>query len=392
LKIKFYISLLGLLLLHVNVSGSGSIVNVRLFTKNIIRSFVLSPIEGNYTIYGNGNLISECDASCIFQITIENDSIGIKTFEHDYGNFSQITLIKKTPSATFKIKCLLPASTVRTYDDDLEIKLSPDKTQLVLVNKVGLDSYIAGVVQSESGKSNNPEYYKLQSILCRTYFLSQLNRHVIEGFEVCDDVHCQAYLSRATEKRIKDAVIATTGQVVVDNDLNLITAAFHSNCGGETCNSEDVWSLKTPYLRAVKDTFCIHKVHANWKRIITLNDWKTYLNTKGKKSNNINFQLGMMECLKQGSERTAYYVDGDFKLSVKTIRNDFKLKSAYFLIELKNDSIIFNGKGYGHGVGLCQEGAMEMSKQKYSYLDILRFYYREVNVVDLELLNYFKQE
>jgi stage II sporulation protein D len=378
--------------LHVFAAATMVNVNVRLFSNNLIRSFILSPIEGSYDVYANGKLLSDCDASCLYQITIENELISVKTFEQDLGKFESIKLVKKTGNASFKIKCIIPASTVRTYDDDLEIKLLPDKSQFLLINRVGINSYIAGVVQSESGKRNNSEYYKLQAILCRTYLLSHSTRHASEGFELCDDVHCQAYLSRATEKRVKDAVAETSGLVVVDNDLNLITAAFHSNCGGETCNSEDVWSLRTTYLRSVKDTFCVHKVNANWKKTITLQEWKSYLKLKGKVAENSNFKLGNMECIKEGSERTAYYVDGDFKLSVKTIRNDLKLRSAYFLMEVKNDSVIFNGKGYGHGVGLCQEGAMEMSKKQYNYPDILRFYYKDVNIVDLESLTYFKQE
>ena len=58
----------------------------------------------------------------------------------------------------------------------------------------------------------------------------------------------------------------------------------------------------------------------------------------------------------------------------------------------RGDSVVFSGRGYGHGVGLCQEGAMRMAELKYSFKDILNFYYKDVHLVDLSALNYFKQE
>jgi stage II sporulation protein D len=367
-------------------------VSVRIFATKTINTFIFSPIEGSYRLYGDGKLIEECDASGIFQMNMDKDSIHIKTFENDIGNYATIKIVSNTAASAFKIKCVSPLTSVRTYDDNLQVTLSPDKSQLWLINTVGLESYTAGVVQSESGKGNNIEYYKLQAILCRTYLLAHLSRHVDNGFEVCDDVHCQAYLSRATEKVIKNAVSFTKGLVIVDNDLNLITAAFHSNCGGQTCNSEDVWAISTTYLKAVNDTFCTKRIHSNWERTISYDDWKDYLKTKGKRISDST--SGQSEPLPfyQENNRAVNYVDGTVKIPLKTIRTDFKLKSTFFSIERKGNTIVFNGRGYGHGVGLCQEGAMEMSKLKYSYLDMLHFYYKDVSVVDLRALNYFKQE
>ncbi len=382
-----------LFLLSSNLLFSDDSVSVRIFSAKVINTFIFSPAEGSYHIYGDGSLVASCDASGIFQMNIDKDSIHLKTFESDIGRYVSIKIISRTSPSAFKIKCVAPISTVRVYDDDLQIALTADKSQFILMNRVGLESYIAGVVQSESGKSNNLEYYKLQTILCRTYLLAQLNRHINEGFGVCDDVHCQAYLSRATEKNIKNAVESTKGLVIVDNNLNLITAAFHSNCGGQTCNSEDVWAISTTYLKTVNDAFCSQKVHSVWEKSISYDEWKAYLKSKGKKDvdKTMDKTQGTSIILK-GNNRAINYVDGNFKIPLKTIRADFKLKSAFFAIEQKGNDIVFEGRGYGHGVGLCQEGAMEMSKAKYSYLDILHYYYKDVSVVDLRALNYFKQE
>jgi stage II sporulation protein D len=76
------------------------------------------------------------------------------------------------------------------------------------------------------------------------------------------------------------AVTDTKGKVVVDDNLNLIDAAFHSNSGGQTANSEDVWGSKLPYLRSVNDTFSTKMPNAKWERKMAKEDWLSYLKLK----------------------------------------------------------------------------------------------------------------
>lgn len=385
--------LLCCLLFGINAAFAANTVTVRILTTKVINTFIFSPLSGTYTVYGDGKLLSDSvDASGIFQMTISGDSIQLKTFEKTIGHFASLHFVAKDVNSAFKIKSVTPDSKVRMYDDNLDISIGPDRKQFLLINKVDLEKYIAGVVESESGSKTSIEYYKLQAILCRTYLLANLNRHVLEGFEVCDDVHCQAYLSKNKETDVNKAVADTKGLVVVDNDLNLITAAFHSNCGGQTVNSQDVWSISTSYLKSVKDTFCLNQPHARWQRTIPLEDWKAYVQMKRKSPLADSMRLAAPVSFSQDSGRSVYYVDKDLKIPLKTIRADFQLKSTYFSIEQKGDDVIFNGRGYGHGVGLCQEGAMRMASLKYSYKSILSFYYKDVHLVDLSALNYFKQE
>jgi stage II sporulation protein D len=370
-----------------------SIVSVRILTTKVVNTFIFSPLTGSYRIVADGKVVSNFeDASGIYQMSIYGDSVLLKTFERTIGKFASIKLYAKELNSSFKIKSVIPESKVRSYDDDLEVSLSADKKQFLLVNKVDLEKYIAGVVESESGTKTSLEYYKLQAILCRTYLLVNLNRHLADNFQVCDDVHCQAYLNKSKEEDIYEAVYDTKGLVVVDNDLNLITAAFHSNCGGQTVNSQDVWSISTSYLKTVKDTFCIRQPHATWKRSIPLEDWKAYLQLKHKYPVDDTIKMNTASNFTQNNGRMIYFIDKDLKIPLKTIRSDFQLKSTYFSVEQQGDNIVFAGRGYGHGVGLCQEGAMKMANMNYSYKYILNFYYRDVHLVDLSALNYFRQE
>jgi stage II sporulation protein D len=367
-------------------------VSVRVFSTKVVRSFIFSPVAGTYDVYGDGALLTNSDLPGIFQLNLEDDFIVLKTFEKTIGKYSSLKMVSKQWSGVFKIKSLSPETKVRTYEDDLTITIASDKKQLLLINKVDLEKYIGGVVESESGTRTSLEYYKLQSILCRTYFLAHSNRHAAEGFQVCDDVHCQAYLSRTVDKDVKTGVWATRGLVIVDSDLNLITAAFHSNCGGQTVASQDVWAMPTTFLKSIKDTFCLNQAHAHWKRTIPLEDWKTYLQMKHNYPTSDSSKVYDANTFDQSNGRAIYFTDKDLKIPLKTIRSDFQLKSTYFSIEQKGDNIIFNGRGYGHGVGLCQEGAMRMANLKYSYMDILNFYYKDIHLVDLSALNYFRLE
>lgn len=371
--------------------SSAAVVSVRIFTSKVVNTFIFSPLSGSYKIVGDGFVLADLvDPSGIYQMSIIGDSILLKTFEKTIGKFSSIKIYSKE-SAAFKIKSVIPDSKVRIYEDDLEVMLTADKKQFLLINKVDLEKYISGVVESESGTKTNIEYYKLQAILCRTYLLANINRHVLEGFQVCDDVHCQAYLSKNKTEDITKAVYDTKGLVVVDNDLNLITAAFHSNCGGQTVNSQDVWSISTSYLKSIKDTFCIRQPHANWQRSISMEDWKAYLQLKSSAANDSLKAYGPGSFY-QNNGRSIFYIDKDLKIPLKTIRSDFRLKSTYFSIEQNGDNVIFKGRGYGHGVGLCQEGAMRMADLKFPYTAILNYYYKDVHLVDLSALTYFKQE
>jgi stage II sporulation protein D len=373
--------------------SKASVVSVRILTTRVVNTFIFSPLTGSYRIIADGKVISNSeDASGIYQMSILGDSILLKTFERTIGKFASVKLYAKEINSSFKIKSVIQESKVRSYDDDLDVSLSADKKQILLINRVDLEKYIAGVVESESGTRTSLEYYKLQAILCRTYLLVNLNRHLTDNYQVCDDVHCQAYLNKSKQEDIYEAVFDTRGLVVVDNDLNLITAAFHSNCGGQTVNSQDVWSISTSYLKSVKDTFCIHQPHARWKRTIPVEDWKAYLQLKHKYPVDDTIKMNTASNFNQNNGRAIYFIDKDLKIPLKIIRSDFQLKSTYFSIEQQGDNIIFEGRGYGHGVGLCQEGAMRMAKLNYSYKYILSYYYKDVHLVDLSALNYFRQE
>ncbi len=364
------------ILLSVFSHSFGQNVKVNIFSTINITSAIFSPQKGSYLFIGDGDTLKTITNQDILNFIVQNDSVLIKGILKKYGVFKYLELRATDKYNYFRIKPVSPPEEARAYDDHLLV-WSKDGS-LVLVNEVYLENYVAGVVQSESGTKASLEYYKTQAILCRTFALKTWNKFFGQGFNLCDNVNCQVYFGKATKNyEIVEAAYATKDLVIVDTTNNLISATFFSNCGGETANSEDVWQKKISYLRSIPDSFCIHSHNATWTKTISKSKWRQYLTGKG-------FSLPSKPDFSfTQNHRKKYYRIGNDSIQTTGIRYDWHLKSAFFDILQTDGKLIFKGRGYGHGVGLCQEGAMEMSKIKFNYEEVLHFYYAGIRIVNL---------
>ncbi|MBL0046531.1 MAG: SpoIID/LytB domain-containing protein [Bacteroidetes bacterium] len=372
--------------LLISLVANSATVTIGVFNELKVSALVLSVESGKYSVFMDGVKRMSADENAVYQLVLENDSIRIKTMDKNYGKFKRIEF-NGNDTGALKLKCINPSKPAKRYDNDFLFFV--EANQIKLRNKVDLEKYLAGVVEVEAGPSLTPEYYKVQAIICRTYALSNMRRHETENFNLCDNVHCQAYKGfNNLNPAIETAAFATKNLVLVDSKSELITTAFHSNCGGETCNSEDVWGMPRPYLRSVQDTFCLRQRNAKWTKKVAKQEWNSYLAQNCKPCATDTSAL----CCDFNQEHRSLFIEIDStKILLKNIRNDLKLKSAFFSIQLQPDSLLFVGKGYGHGVGLCQEGAIQMAKQGLSYSRILHFYYKDVDIINLSRLHFFKE-
>lgn len=341
--------------------------------------------------FDEANELQKLNKNQFYQLEVINDSLVLM----DNLNGKKMTAKKicfyspEITSSEFSI--IHPKlSNSRTYKGHLTI--TAKESYLQLVNTLELDDYVCGVVNAEVGKGRHPELYKAQSLLVRTYALSHLYKHLTEGYNLCDQVHCQVYYGTCQSSSIFEAVKSTHDLVIVDKDLNLIIAAFHSNSGGQTVNSEDIWGSKKDYLRSVKDTFSIGMPSYRWQKKFPLSEWIRYLK-KYQYPVDDSEALVFATNFKQPN-RSVYLQYNHKKIPLKNIREDLKLMSTFFDISLNTtkDTVIFSGKGFGHGVGLSQEGAMKMAKLGLNYKQIINFYYQNVILIDLKKLNFFKEE
>ena len=267
--------------------------------------------------------------------------------------------------------CLNPKGVKqRTYEGDLVVS-AIDKGYLQILNEVDFETYLAGVVQSEIYGTQS-DIFRVQAIISRTWALRNMKKHRADGYNFCDYVHCQAYQNRCVRPDIMLGTMQSSGETIVDADGKLIETPFHSNSGGETANSEDVWRSALPYLRSVPDTFSYRMRQSNWTKVIPREKWLNYF----AKTHKINLQ----DSTAKATLLTFSQPHRQAKLlgvPLTRVRTDFGLKSTFFSVgtEPTSGDIVLSGHGYGHGVGLSQEGTIRMVGLGISYDSIIRHYY-----------------
>ncbi|MBN8692600.1 MAG: SpoIID/LytB domain-containing protein [Bacteroidetes bacterium] len=368
---------------------SEDVVYIRTFAHLKINAVTFTIDKSSYQLTGDEKLLLKNDGEIIIKLSAVNDSIEVKSFETVYGKFKTVRFTDLNGNGEMKVKLISPDRKPRIYQDNYII--TNENGLLKMLNEVKLDNYIAGVVEAESGTRSLQEYYKVQAILARTFALAHLSKHVTEGFSLCDQVHCQAYYGKPRFADIFNSVNDTKGKVVVDENLNLIVAAFHSNSGGQTANSEDVWGARTSYLRSVNDTFSTRMPNYKWERKMPVDDWLSYLKIKHNYPVDEPYAKEMALNFKQDS-RKVFLEASNIKVPLKNVRQDLQLKSTYFSIYNAGDTVVFKGKGYGHSLGMSQEGAMRMTRLGYTYSDVLNFYYRNIQIIDMRKLAFFRDE
>lgn len=363
-----------LIFLFSMVSGQ---VSIRIFADQKPSSAVLNVTEGKYELdaYDGKYLPLASDETVI--LAIYNGKIAVKT--QNAKGFMCDSLIVKGLTGNDKFSFRVNGSPIRNlYGGDLQCLY--DLGTMVFVNNCDIEQYISGVVRTEGGPGKNLEFHKSQAVLARTYMYRHIERHIIDRYNLCDNIHCQAFNGISGDSVINKAALETKGIVILDTDSTLVLSAFHSNCGGETSVSEDVWLSGHYYFKSVIDPYCRNSRNASWKKSIPLSEWEGYLKNSGfvadeKIPESYNFQ----QTTRQNNYRAA-----SFSLPFSKIRNDLDLRSGFFSVKRESDSIVFSGRGYGHGVGLCQEGAMVMAGRGFKYDGIIRFYYSGIIITDIK--------
>lgn len=352
---------------------------VKIFSQYNIKSLSFMPLIGKYSVECDENPIYETNKNDIFTISIEKNKIRLKKNLQDLGLFNSIEFNGEGLKNIFKIKPSNSDIKERIYDDDLLI--TADRGYLKIINNVDIEHYVAGVVQSEIlGSCDSLEFFKIQALISRTYAINNMMKHYKDGYNLCDDVHCQVYKSRCNKYPILMATTLTSGDVIVDKNKRMISASFCSNSGGETINSEDLWSIPTTYLKAVKDTFSNGMRNSVWEFKMPAKDWLKYLKDNFKYDTDDSSMYNKAINFEQNT-RKIYFADS---IPLKNIRRDLGLKSTFFSVSKQGDNVILKGKGYGHGVGLSQEGAIKMVKYKYKAEEIIRFYYKDVDIINYQ--------
>jgi stage II sporulation protein D len=350
-------------------------VRIGLFYGNNLQSVVFSAIEGEYMLSGDGRQIAVVRRSTMFHIEMSGSGMVVSDTSQSYGTYMKLEFKGVSANNVFQVKPVFPSLPPKESDDNLTIGMRDHSLQLI--NILDLEKYIPGTVEAEGGSNAGIEYYKAQAVITRTFAVKNFTRHATQGFNLCDGVHCQAFKGKSHMNRlIYEGVNQTAGKILVDATGDPIMTAYHADCGGITCSASMAWNKDLPYLTSIHDPFCDGSSQRNWTKSIPLADWISYLSTKG-------IPVGSDPSpATTGNGRQKYLYPEKQIISLTLLRDDFKLKSSFFTLERSNGNIILHGHGYGHGVGLCQDGAIEMARVGYSCIDILMFYFHGVTLVN----------
>ena len=318
----------------------------------------------------------------------------------------------------------------QTFEGTLRIVVEADK--IVAINELPVEKYLTSVISSEMSSTSSLEFLKAHAVISRSWLLAQMEKrkqHESGGdnffsftksdnefirwydredhtiFDVCADDHCQRYqgITRANNTHVEEAISQTRGQVLM-YDSEICDARFSKCCGGVTEEFQFCWEdTPKPYLVSFQDPYC----NTNDKHILSqvLNDfdqetpdfyrWEVSY-TKAEISELINRKLkidfgeildlipvergksGRIWKLKiVGSKKTLTIGK---ELEIRRALSESHLYSSAFDVEKDGDKFILKGKGWGHGVGLCQIGAAVMGEKGHPYDEILLFYYRGAEI------------
>ena len=310
---------------------------------------------------------------------------------------------------------------------------------LTVINRVGMEDYIAAVTAVEMSPSWHIEALKVQAVCARTYAMRNMGKHSKYGFDLCSSVDCQAYKGVSAESdSTRKAAEETAGQYMT-YDGQVIDAVYSATSGGYTEDVKNVWGSNIPYLVAVEDPYESKDCYgSSWSKTITVEKATEIMNSKGYEIGTVTdiiidsaTERGVVtqmtvkgtegeKTFKRESCRLAFgsvvlsqaftvtpnsetntvqkavyawknkNISGNvYVLSSKGV-STISIKGAHFLgntaiesqpeVKSPATSFTFDGRGYGHLVGMSQNGAKGMAEAGFTYDEILKHYYKGIEL------------
>ena len=251
---------------------------------------------------------------------------------------------------------------------------------------VKLEQYVRSVTCAEIRGATGPAL-RAQSVLVRTWALTNSGKHHAKGFDFCDLTHCQAYqgVSACSASQAK-AIQPVEGQVLLHGE-GLADVAYFSTCGGHTARASDIWGSgsKRSYLDGVRDgqpALCASSDHFRWIHRISKVQLCALLRKDlpalGSGPCSLTLERGRggwIRRIRASAQGTVAWSGEAFHLMMGRLRGWGAFKSANFVMEEQGDQLVFLGRGMGHGVGMCQHGAMGMALSGKDHRAILEHYF-----------------
>ncbi len=286
------------------------------------------------------------------------------------------------------------------------MRSNPGNKSLVRIHLAGesstremtLEEYVRGVVTVEGSTETEAEALKALAIASRTYALKNIGRHKEDGYDFCSTTHCQLYRPVEPGSFVSEIAVeaaeATAGEVLRDDANQFAESYFSASCGGATANIKTLWGgTAISHLQGVRDEYCVTRPHHSWTDVISYGDLLKALQSDprtkvGSSLSDVTVlrrdDTGRAQLISLKGERSRVVNGWDFKIIVGRALGWSLLKSSRFDIARSGSNFVFRGSGFGHGLGLCQEGAHLMAARGANYRQILAKYFPGARVAGAE--------
>ena len=266
----------------------------------------------------------------------------------------------------------------RGFRGDIQF-IKSNNTKLTAINYIELEDYVKGISVRETSHYRPIESLKAEVIVFRTFALYKMQENKQKDFDLTSDVYSQVYGGKGAERyRINKAVDETKG-LVLTYQGKILPAFYHATCAGHTEDASLYWNVNMPPLKGVPCNFCQDSPHFKWHNVLSEEEVKDALIKGGFKIGNIKDILISGRDKSNRITKLKIITDKkDIEISAKDFRNLLGpniIRSTNFDVRVVERDIVFEGFGWGHGVGLCQWGAYFMAKEGYNYKQILGYYY-----------------
>lgn len=293
----------------------------------------------------------------------------------------------------YPITLTIPHKIKRSYEGKITLQVM--NNQILIINHLALNSYLASVVMSEMG-SASLEALKAQAVLARTLSYQAIKKNKYKPYHLTDLTDSQAYKGFDIKTLLSQKAAQDTNNLILAYKNKLAHIFYSSTCAGHTSTPYNVWGQKNAGVKSVvcknkKKFLCQKSPHFTpWQWKVSLKDLSIINSLR-------NFEVKKIEIAKKSSLGRVYSLNfysqnqkktllaEQFRIEVGRAFKSFGLlKSAFFTFKTKDNQIVFKGQGLGHGVGLCQWGAKELAKQKANFKNILKFYFPNLSLKNKE--------
>lgn len=248
----------------------------------------------------------------------------------------------------------------------VRVKIVNDDDEKSEIKVINFDEYVAGVISKEMPLSWHIEALKAQAVVARNFALYKMSTRQNNTYDLRNDIWDQVFYP-TTNAKAQLAAKETRTVRLTDQTGKSIQTFFHADCGGQTVPAWAVWPGSKSY-GVAEDAFCKKRGRSQWTHSVDRAGFMIDTSSDRIKAQKFKSKWVSM------AEFTMNEVRKNFGFDV--------IRSHPDEIKIEEDKIIFSGRGFGHGVGLCQWGAMEMARQGYTFKQILAHYYPRAFVED----------